>query len=210
MSVSYKNKSKDFIRKSAATFSTRSYAGRSRVIGRAHIQGEEWYGWQMVEEELKRDGIELKSSGGILGRADQIMSASKGRFAAFPLHLWKRRNIYRRLQWLRGELTRLMTNEPPFNGTPQERQAAIDKRKEQINRYSDALEDLKPLHVEIERQRRVYVQFKRRRRKAKEKRKNEIKAALAASKAALDRSRVALRPHTTEAHTSQETIRPVS
>lgn len=188
MGISYKGKSKDFIRKSAETFSARSLAGRGRAIDRAHIQDEEWYGWTMVDEELKRSGIMAKSSGGILGLADEIMRASKGRFGAFPLHLWKRRNIYRRLQWLRGELTRLMTNEPPFKGTVEERQAAIDKRKAQINRYANALDELKPLHVEMERQRRVRVQAQRRQRKRKAKRKGEIKVALESSRAELKKT----------------------
>lgn len=181
--MSYRNKSKDFIKKHAALFTVRAYAGRSRVADLAHIRDEEWIGWAETDHELKESGISTKNAG-LLGVVDTIMRASKGRFVGFPLHLWKRRNIYKRLQWLRGELTRLMTGDTTV--PVEERPALIEKRKAQIRKYGDALYELKPLHDEIERQRRVYVRSKRRRKTAKSKRKADIKAAR-------DRSRAALR-----------------
>lgn len=194
MTATYRSLSREQLKRLAATFSARSFAGKVRVETAAHIRGDEAWAWSMVEADLAQYFKETgqtpwKKTGGILGQADTIMQASPGRFVGLPLHLWPRKLIYNRLRWLRGELTRLMLHHPKHKAmTEAERQAAIEKRKKQINTYADALFNLKPLHDEMERQRRVTMQRTRRQRRKRATRKQEIKNALRHSRESLRRT----------------------
>ncbi len=169
----YTNRPKAYITKAAQTFSERRWAGKSRAV--SAIRDEEWMFWPEIEKEAGQ------GPGGILGMADRIFRTYTGRFKAFPLHLWRRRDLWNRLRWLKGELTRIVTREVTFK-TKEERLTVLLKRRTQIATYEKALLEFQPLHTELKRLHRLDAQAKRRLKARTAKRKAQIEAALNSSK----------------------------
>lgn len=125
-----------------------------------------------VEAELEKMGLPpiKKRGAGILGEADNYFHIK------CPVELWSRKEIYNRVRWLRGELTRQITAPRPSSQAAKEnRHAAIMETRRKLEKYSSALKQLKSQHDEIRREK-----HNERRRQVRAKAKASKLKALAA------------------------------
>lgn len=122
---------------------------RSGVKARAEAWGGADYLHPEVEAEFKRMGLSLpeKQYWGVLGEADKHF------YIKCPVELWSRKEIYNRVRWLRGKLTRqIVAPRPTTEAEKTKRHAAIMETRRKIEKYTDALKRLKPQHDEIRRE----------------------------------------------------------
>jgi hypothetical protein len=139
--------------------------------------------------EARKEHELSKTKGGLLGYRDYIAkSYGLTQYWAYKLRYWTRKQLYNRLRWLRGEVTRIMEGAASAKvlydeqGRPLNRPHTLAKRREQIAMYQLALERYALFHEVLRSYNRNMAKRKRRAAERKRRRKEELAAALAVSR----------------------------
>ena len=177
----------------AATWKLRAQTFETlRVIAEMNLDNtsrSDGYGIDMVKAELKALGI--KETHTPFGPADSDNKIYGFGFRAMRFHMWRRKEIWNRLNWLKAELTRLLEGRGSPRGhrrttenygkQEMTRAELIGWRRQQITRYLLALDEYAPLHKAIADEKRNRRKRQRRDLAKRARRQAEIQKALTAS-----------------------------
>lgn len=174
------------IRDLATSFKKRRDAAESNLTRRLDRLDVQIY--QQLQEEDTAFGIPADAGRNIFRNADDMNTTinGPGGFTAMKFRYWTRKELWNRLRWLRGQLTKLITGQahrPHQHKTAHPRrdmtrEELIEWRRTQIQRYLQALEQHAPMHAEITRQKRNDRKRKGRAIAKEELRAKELAAAL--------------------------------
>jgi hypothetical protein len=109
----------------------------------------------MVQRDERAMGIDPYAKGlpgGLLGKSDIDNRDRGSAYYKLPVGLWSRQELYNRVRWLKGEITRLMLKQHSKWSrwkTDVERLHELQNRKFQLTKYQSAMDKYEAMHKRI-------------------------------------------------------------